>query len=182
MTKTVLQFVLMFVVLVITQSVIFNHIALFSVALAFVFIYFIIRLPISLDGSRVIALSFLIGFVIDIFADTPGMNALASTCIGGARRTVLRLYVPRDEDVNGSQPSIRALGFGVFFKYVLTMSLLYSVLVFMIEALSFFNPGLLLMRVVASTVLTSVLILAIDSLTDRSASSASSSRRREKRL
>lgn len=181
MTKTVLQFALMFVVLVVTQSVIFNHIALFSVALAFVFIYFIIRLPIALDGSRVIALSFLIGLAIDIFSDTPGMNALASTCVGGARRTMLRLYVPRDEDVNGSQPSIHSLGFGVFAKYVLTMSLLYCVLVFMIEALSFFNPTLLLMRVLASAMLTSVLILAIDSLTDRS-TSASSSRRREKRL
>ncbi len=36
----------MFVVLVIAQSVIFNHIALiFNVALAFIFIYFILRLP-----------------------------------------------------------------------------------------------------------------------------------------
>ncbi len=181
MTKTVLQFALMFVLLVITQSVIFNHIALFSVALAFVFIYFIIRLPVSLDGSRVIALSFLIGLAVDVFADTPGMNSLACTCIGAARRTVLRLYVPRDEDVTGSQPSLRSLGLAVFAKYVVTMSLLFSALVFMVEALSFFNPGLLLTRVVASTLLTSLLILAIDSLTDRSTSSAST-RHREKRL
>lgn len=168
MTKTVLQFTLMFVLLVITQSVIFNHIALFSVALAFVFIYFILRLPVTLDGSRVTALSFLIGLAVDIFSDTPGMNSLACTCIGGSRRTVLRLYVSRDEDINGPLPSMRSMGPGVYAKYVLTMSLMFSLLIFFIESLSFFNPGLLITRVVASTLLTSVLILAIDSLTDRS--------------
>ncbi|MDE7388806.1 MAG: rod shape-determining protein MreD [Muribaculaceae bacterium] len=180
MSKTFLQFAFMFVVLVIAQAVIFNHIALFSVALAFVFIYFILRLPISMNGSRVIALSFMIGLAVDVFADTPGMNSLAATCIGASRRTVLRLYVPRDEDISGSQPSVWSLGLGVYCKYVVTMSLLFSLLVFLIEALSFFNPGLLLMRVVASTLLTSLLIMAIDSLTAEPA--GSSARRREKRL
>ena len=70
MTKTVLQFALMFVVLVIAQSVIFNHIALFNVALAFIFIYFILRLPVTLSTGKVIALSFMIGFCVDIFSDT----------------------------------------------------------------------------------------------------------------
>lgn len=178
MTKTILQFALMFVVLVITQSVIFNHIALFSVALAFVFIYFTLRLPVDLDGSRVIALSFLIGLAVDIFSDTPGMNSLACTCIGASRRTVLRLYVSRDEDINGPQPSLRSMGPASYAKYVLTMSLLFSLLIFLIESMTFFNPGLLLARVVASTLLTSLLIIAIDSLVDRSSTHAS--RRRDR--
>lgn len=180
MSKTLLQFTFMFVVLVIAQAVIFNHIALYSVALAFVFIYFILRLPLSMSGSRVIALSFLIGLMVDIFSDTPGMNSLACTCIGASRRTVLRLYVPRDEDLSGSQPSIRTLGAAVFAKYVVTMALMFSIIIFMLEALSFFSPGLLTMRVVASTLLTTLLIMAIDALTDTS--SSTSSRRREKRL
>ena len=178
MTKTVLQFAMMFVMLVITQSIIFNHIALFSVALAFVFIYFILRLPVTLDGSRVIALSFLIGLAVDVFSDTPGMNSLACTCIGASRHTVLRLYVSRDEDINGPQPSLRSMGPAAYAKYVLTMSLMFSLLIFFIESLSFFNPGLLMARVVASTLLTSMLIIAIDSLTDRS--SSRSSRRRDR--
>ena len=71
MSKTFLQFALMFVLLVIAQSVVFNRLVLFSVALAFVFIYFIIKLPVTLGASRVIFLSFLLGFCVDIFSDTP---------------------------------------------------------------------------------------------------------------
>ena len=89
MSKTLLRFSLMFVVLVLAQAVIFNHIALYSIGLAFVFIYFIIKLPVNLSQSRVIFLSFLIGLAIDIFQDTPGVNALACTCLGGCRRSLL---------------------------------------------------------------------------------------------
>ena len=175
MSKTVIQFALMFVVLVIAQSVIFNRIALFSVALAFVFIYFIVRLPISLGSSKVIALSFLIGVAVDIFSDTPGMNALACTVIGAMRRFVIRLYVPREDDVIRAVPSLRSLGPAVYAKYVATMSLLYCILVFSIEALSFFHPALLATRILASSLLTCVMIIAFDSFSARSGITSSSS-------
>lgn len=164
MSKTSLQFTLMFVVLVVAQAVIFNHIVLFSVALAFVFIYFIIKLPVTLTPAKVMFLSFLIGFVIDIFQDTPGMNALACTLLGACRKTVLRLYVTRDDDILHSIPAIRSLGAGVFAKYALTMSLLYCVFIFLIEAFTFFNPLTMVLRIVCSTLLTSVLIIAADSI------------------
>lgn len=174
MSKTVIQFALMFVVLVLAQAVIFNHIALYSVGLAFVFIYFIIKLPINLTPAKVIFLSFLIGFIIDIFQDTPGVNALVCTCLGGCRRTIIRLYIPREDDIIHTTPSIRSLGAAVFAKYVVTMTLLFCTLVFTIEAFTFFNPAMLAMRVVASTLLTSLLLIATDSL--------SFSSRSEKRL
>ncbi|MCM1309820.1 MAG: rod shape-determining protein MreD [Bacteroides sp.] len=164
MSKTFLQLALLFIVLVLTQVVIFNHIVLFSIGLAFVFIYFIIKLPVNLSPAKVIALSFLLGLVIDIFQDTPGVNALACTCLGGARRTIMRLYIPREEDIQHSIPSIRTLGAGVYAKYVLTMTFVYCLLLFLIEAFTFFNPMILIARVVASTLLTSVLLIALDSL------------------
>ena len=171
MSKSVLQFAMLFVVLVLAQALIFNHVALYSVALAFVFVYFIVKLPVSLSPGKVIALSFLIGLAVDIFSDTPGMNSLACTCLGGCRRTVLRLYVAREDDIARAVPSIRSLGAGVFIKYVISMSLIYCTLVFLIEAMSFFSPSTLLMRIVASTLLTSALLFAFDSLSIPSAAS-----------
>ena len=168
MSKTILQFSLMFVLLVIAQSVVFNRLVLFSVALAFVFIYFIIKLPVTLGASKVMALSFLLGLCVDIFSDTPGMNSLSCTCLGACRHTVLRLYVPREDDVVHRIPSIHTLGAAVFAKYVLTMSLLYCIMVTLIEAFSFFHPLVLAERIVASTLLTSLLILGIDFISSRS--------------
>lgn len=172
MSKTFLQFALMFVLLVIAQSVVFNRLVLFSVALAFVFIYFIIKLPVTLGASRVIFLSFLLGFCVDIFSDTPGLNALSCTILGGCRHTVLRLYVAREDDMVHKIPSIRSLGAAVFSKYVLTMSLIYCLMVTMIEAFSFFQPLVLIERIVASTLLTSLLIIGLDFISSRSQTSS----------
>ena len=106
----------------------------------------------------------MIGLAIDIFQDTPGVNALACTCLGGCRRSIIRLYIPREDDIIHTTPSIRSLGTAVFAKYVLTMTLVYCALVFTIEAFTFFNPAMLAMRIVASTLLTSLLLIAADSI------------------
>lgn len=164
MSKTVLHFATLFVVLVMAQAVIFNHIVLYGAALALVFIYFIVKLPVTLTPAKVIFLSFLIGLCVDIFQDTPGMNSLACTCLGACRKTVLRLYVPREDDILHAVPSIRSLGAAVFAKYVLTMTLIYCTLAFIIEAFTFFYPATLLLRIAASTMLTSTLIIAADSI------------------
>lgn len=168
MSKTVLQFSVMFVVMVLLQAVIFNRLVLFSVALAFLFIYFIIKLPMNLSSSKVIFFSFLIGFCVDIFSDTPGMNALACTCLGGCRHTVLRLYVPREDDVIHRVPGISSLGWAVFSKYVLTMSLLYCIMITLIDSFAFRHPLLMAERAVGSTILTSVIIMVTDFIFSRS--------------
>ena len=173
MSKTFLQFSLIFVLMVLVQSVIFNRLVLFSVAVAYIFIYFIVKLPMNLSGSKVIALSFLIGLCLDIFSDTPGMNSLASTCLGASRHTILRLYVPREDDVVHRIPSIASLGWGVFSKYVLTMSLLYSLLFTLIDWFAFFHPLVMAERVVGSTLLTSAIILVVDFIFSRSAYTSS---------
>ena len=48
MSKTTLQFILLGLILVLAQVIVFNHICLFNVAVPMVFIYLIIRLPLSL--------------------------------------------------------------------------------------------------------------------------------------
>lgn len=167
MSKTFLQFAGVFVLMVLLQAVIFNRLVLFSVALAFLFIYFIIKLPMNLGASKVIFFSFLIGLCIDIFSDTPGMNALACTCLGASRHTILRLYVPREDDVIHRIPSIATLGWAVFSKYVLTMSLLYCLMVTLIESFAFYRPFIMAERIVGSTLLTSAIILVTDYIFSR---------------
>lgn len=168
MSKSVIQFALLFVVLVVAQAVIFNHIILYGVAIPFIFIYFIIKLPINMTSAKVIFLAFLLGTVMDIFQDTPGMCGLACTCLGALRRGVLRLFVPREEDIIHSIPSIYTLGPGAFTRYVIAMTLIFCVLVFSIEAFTFFRPMVLLTRAGASCALSSILLVATDSLSRRS--------------
>lgn len=167
MTKTILQFSIMFVVLVLAQGIIFNNICLFDVAVPFVFIYFIIHLPVTLSTNWLLTVSFLAGLSVDIFANTAGMNALACTIIAMSRRTVLHLYFPREDELTIPEPSMRSLGLDVYMKYLFTIVLMYCIIIYLIEAFSIFDITRLLMRIGASTLLTFVLLLAIDSAVSR---------------
>ena len=173
MVKTALQFVILYVLMVLAQVIVFNHICLFGYAVPLVFIYLIIKLPMTMSINWVLTVSFLLGLTIDIFSDTQGMNSLACTLLGVLRRPVLRLYFPREEEMSMPMPSFRSLGVAVYLKYVFSISLIYCALFFMIESFSLFNPMRLLLKIASSALLTFIIIIAIDSLTFR---------RNEKRL
>ena len=167
MAKEILKYLLLFVVLVIAQVVVFNHLCLFNVAIPLVFIYLIIKLPVDLSVNWTLSVAFFLGLAVDIFSNTQGVNALACTCTAGLRLPVLRLYFPREEDMSTPEPSFRTMGPGVYLKYLITMVALYCLLFFMIEAFTFSNWLLMLLRAGASTLLTFVIHVAFDSLSGR---------------
>ncbi|MDE6321400.1 MAG: rod shape-determining protein MreD [Muribaculaceae bacterium] len=167
MTRIILKYIMMFILLVLAQAVVFNNLCLYNVAFPLVFIYFILRLPITLGINWVMTFSFLIGLTVDIFSDTQGVNALCCTLLSVVRKPTLGLYLSRDDEMSGTEPSIKSLGLVVYMKYLITLVLFYCILYFLIESFSLFNPLRMLTRIVASTLLTFFLILAIDSLTLR---------------
>lgn len=164
MSKTTLQFLLLGLILVLAQVIVFNHICLFNVAVPMVFIYLIIRLPITMSLNWVLTIGFFLGLIVDIFSDTYGMNALSCTVLAMLRRPVLRLYVPREEDLTRPEPSMLSLGTAAFMKYLLTMTLIYCTLISVIEAFTFFNPLQLMLRIIFSTILSLIIMLGIDSI------------------
>lgn len=152
-------------VLILVQVIVLNRICLFGVAVPFAFIYIILRLPVSLSREWLFTISFLLGLVIDIFSDTCGINTLSSVFIAALRRSVLHLYFPREDELSDPTPSITTLGLPVYFKYALSMSAIYCLLAFLFESMSLFRFWHLVQCVVASTVLTTALLIGIDSLT-----------------
>ncbi len=165
MNRTSLKFLLTFLLLVPAQALVFNHLVLFGTAVPLVFIYLIIILPVTLGTNLSVAAGFLTGLCVDIFSDTPGVNALSCTILAFARKPIFHLYVSMDDDLAGRMPSLRAMGHAEYFKYISTMVFLYCVLVFSIEAFQFFIFRLLVLRTVTSAIYTILLIYAIDSLT-----------------
>ena len=172
MTRNIIQFVILFFLLVLAQAIC-SKICLFNVAVPIIFIYFIIRLPLSLGVKWLMTLSFFIGLVIDIFNNSPGMNALSCVILAISKRPVFRLYFPREDDITDTIPSIDSLGLSVYFRFMSSLTLIYCALLFGIQAFSLMNIGLTLLRIAASSLLSIILILGIDSL---------SASHREKRL
>lgn len=164
MTKEALKYAVMFVTLLLAQVVVFNHLCLFGVALPLIFIFFIVKLPVTMPLQWVLTLSFFMGLAVDVFSDTLGMNALASTLLASVRRGVFHLYIPRGDELPNPEPSIHSMGPGAFLKYLFTLTAIYCFLFFFIESFAFMNVWLTVARIFASSLLTFLLLTALSSL------------------
>lgn len=150
--------------LILVQVLVCNHIMLFNVALAFVFIYSLIRLPMDTNINLVLTWGFLSGLIVDIFSDSAGVNALACTILALIRRPMLYAYVPRDDRTKNIIPSLQSLGFSIFGKYLYSVSLVYCLLVFIIEYFNFGDVKEIVIMSISSSILTFILLLGFDSL------------------
>jgi len=162
MINNIIRAVFYFVILVLIQVLILNNIHFLRIATPFLYLYFIIKLPIGTSQAKVVIFSFLIGFVIDLFSNTPGMHAAACTLAGVIRQPLISFYMGKDL-VEGLFPSYATFGYGGFIRYMLTFVVIHHVALFLIESLSFFDPLFLLVRIVVSVLMTSLLICIVES-------------------
>lgn len=158
----ILKEIFLFVVLILFQVLLFNRIALFGVAVPILYIYFLIKLPVGRNRFYVIILSFLMGLIIDVFLNTPGINAAAVTIVATFRSNILNLFYSKIETENHT-PAIHSFT-SAFIKYTIAMVLLHQTLLFLIEAVTLFNLFDTLIRIGASSLLTVIIIFAIDAL------------------
>lgn len=161
MTTNWLKQILLFVLLVLLQVWVFNQIHLFGIATPLFYVYFILKMPTSINRNLVIFLSALIGFCIDLFNYTLGLNMLAATVAGFMRHYALNLFSPR-EMIESYIPSIKVFGFGPFMRYASFIILIHHIVLFTVEYLSLYDPLMILIRIGANFVLTLILIFAAE--------------------
>lgn len=161
MINNLIRGVIYFVVCALLQILILNNIHFLRIATPFIYLYFIIKMPVGTSQSKVIFLSFLMGLVIDIFGNTPGMHAAACTLAGAVRQSLINIFAGKDLP-EGIYPSFKTFTYGVYFRYVLFFVLIQNAALFFIESLTFFDPLFLFIRLGASVILTTVLLMAIE--------------------
>lgn len=165
MARTIIKTLILAALLLFLQVAVFNRICLFGVAVPFVYIYVLLRLPLGLNNNWALTLAFVIGGMLDVFSDTPGMNGLAALVMTGVRKPVASIFMPRDFDLVGAPLSGRIMGFGGFARYTVIMTAIYCTIFFAVETLRLFSVGRFVMAVLCSTILSSLLVICIDVLT-----------------
>ena len=156
-----LKGVLLFAILLLAQVLVLNHIHLFDCATPLLYVYVVLQFRRNYPRWGILLVSFLLGLVVDIFSNTPGVAAASMTFLGFLQPYVFAMFLNRDSD-DDLQPSMKSLGFAKFFYYAAVLVVVYCAIFFTIETFSFFNGLLWLECVGGSAMLTILLILAIE--------------------
>ncbi len=162
MINSILRFGLIFILLILLQLLLFNHIQFSGYVNPYVYLMFILLLPFEIASWLLLLLAFALGMLIDIFSGTPGMHSSATLLAGFVRPYVLRVISPRDGYESGSNPSMLVYGFKWFFFYTLIMVLVHHTALFYLEVFSFTGFFRTLLRVLLSSAFSIIFILLIE--------------------
>ena len=157
------KYIFIFITLILLQVLVLNHISFFDYATPFLYVYFIIIMPLGINRNLLLTVAFFLGFIIDIFCNTPGQNAAATVFAAFICRPIQLLFFER-EDFEHIEPNISTLG-GTFIKYTFLVVLLHHAMLISISSFSYFNVQTISLRIIFSSILTSILIFAIEGIT-----------------
>jgi len=147
----------MFVVLVLVQVLILNQIQFGGFFNPYVYILFIMLLPVSTPRYAMLLLAFLLGFTIDVFSNTLGIHTAATVFIAYVRPFTLRLLTNREDD-RTDYPGLSQSRPVWFLSYLAVMVLLHHFVLFYLEVYTFTNFFNTLYRVLLSSVFSIVII------------------------
>ena len=153
---------LIFIILLLLQILVFNNIQFSGYVNPFVYLLFILLLPVEIPSWILLILSFFTGFLIDVFSGSPGMHTAATTLAGFVRPYILKLISPRDGYEPGSSPSMAAYGFSWFLIYALLIVSVHHIALFYLEVFRFADFFRTLLRVVFSTLFSLTFIMLFE--------------------
>lgn len=164
--REAIQYSLMILLYLFLQIFFMRNVVLFNYAFCFIYIAGVLLLPADIDRMYLLLIAFGIGFTVDVFSNTFGMHAAATVFIAYLRPFLIH-YQMKSRGAERAEVGIRAQGFGAFLGYVFPLILLHHSLLFLIEINHFGMILYTLIRIGASVLFTTLLIILLELFSKR---------------
>lgn len=164
MNRNLTILALTFLVFVPLQILVFEHLALFNTGFCFIYVIFLLLLPIELGYIQAMLVALLVGLLVDIFDGTLGIHAASSVFLMFLRPYWLRAVTPRGGYEVNTLPCIGDYGLTWFSIYAAPLVLMHSLAVFFIEAAGSGLFWLTLSKVALTSVISLVFMVTIQYL------------------
>lgn len=153
-----------FVIYLFFQVLILKNSVLFGSAFCFIYIGYLLLLPVETNPLWLMFIGFGMGLFIDMFYDSVGVHASASVAMMYIRNIWLGRVTPQGGYDSGAIPSLAADGLQWFIIYATPLVFVHHALLFFIEAGGFQYVGFTLLKVFFSTLYTMLVMLIIQYL------------------
>ena len=148
-----------FLLILFVQVILLDNIQLWGLFTPFLYILFILLLPVDTPKWFLLVIAFFTGIIIDIFDNTIGVHTFALIFATFLRPFILKILSPYDGYDSLKELLPNEYGFSWFIKYSFLMVAIHQLVLFYMEAFSFRNFDLLLYRWAINITFTEILIL-----------------------
>ncbi|MFZ4753435.1 MAG: hypothetical protein ACOYLG_08840 [Chitinophagaceae bacterium] len=157
-----------FIVVILIQVVLLNHIAIRSsinilgipVFTPLIYPLGLLLLPVNIPHWLLMLFGFITGLVIDMFCNTPGMHAAACVLLCFIRPYLLALFFQQSiKELGSTTPNLFKMGFNSFILYVSMAILVHHFSYYLLQIWSLKNILIILFKTILSGVLSLLLIV-----------------------
>lgn len=159
MIVKLIQNLIRFLFLVAVQAIILNHIQWSGYVNPYVYILFLMLLPVETPKALQLVLGLVTGLVIDMFGNTSGLHAAACVFMMFARPGVLRLIAPRDGYETDVRLVPQVMGFNWFITYAGILTFLHHLSYFYLEVFRFSEFGMTFFKVLVNSAVSLLLLV-----------------------
>ncbi len=153
-----------FLLILALQVLVFDHVHIFGHATPFVAVYFVLLFPGDSPRSAILLWSFMFGLVADTFTNTPGVAAFSLTATAMIQPWLLKINSMTETDDEIPVPSASKMGWGAYIRYMSLAVVYCEALFHLLETFSLFNWLEMLINAGSSSLLTILIIAAIESV------------------
>ncbi|HQQ96211.1 MAG TPA: Rod shape-determining protein MreD [Cyclobacteriaceae bacterium] len=153
-----------FIAYLLVQVMLFKQVVFFDTAFCFLYIAFILLLPIETNPLVLMLVGFLLGFSIDIFYDSLGLHAMSLVLVSYLRNYLLAAITPQGGYDTGEGPTLASNGLQWFLVYTIPLAFVHHAVLFFVEAGGFGTFWFTMQKIVTSLLFTISVILFLQYL------------------
>ncbi len=159
MSRSGIFVVFYFILYLLVQVMLFKQLVLFNTAFCFVYVVFILMLPIETNPLILMGIAFLLGISIDIFYDSLGLHAMSLVLVAYVRNYLLATITPQGGYDAGEGPTLASNGLQWFLVYSIPLVFIHHFVLFFTEAGGFGVFWFTMLKVITSLAFTMTVIL-----------------------
>jgi hypothetical protein len=159
MTRVGILQIISFFVYLFYQVLILQNVVLFHTAFCFLYVAYLLVLPVETNPLALMGIGFVMGFLVDLFYDSLGLHALACVLIMYLRNYWLNNLTPQGGYDSNDSPTLALNGLQWFLVYAGPLVLLHHSVLFFAEVGGFSMFWFTLWNIITSTLFTLLVIL-----------------------
>jgi hypothetical protein len=162
MISPALNHILRFLALLLLQVFVLNNVVLTGIFNPYVYIYFLLLLPMNMPRAWLLIVAFLAGLTLDFFTHSIGIHAFVCVLIAFIRPFLIDIVQPPGGYSPDDRPTIGSMGFRWFLNYSLPLVFVYHLVLFLVETLSVNQIGFVLLKASISALIAEVIIVLFE--------------------
>ncbi len=159
MILALLSYIARFILLILFQVLVVNKLGLSTYINPYIYIVFVLMLPINFKPWLVLIIASVTGIVMDSFSSTPGLHMAACVGMGYVRNFYLRFATGKDDQDSNIIPNLSNKGWVWFLVYIFIMVSIHHFILFFLEIYSLSQFFSTLFQIFLSTIFTVLIIL-----------------------